>query len=69
MKRLNYCYCDVCEKETDTYEKEIEDIFQVKDEKIQAKIKIRICKTCGNEVYDEKLGFPATISCISWASI
>ncbi|MBO5412686.1 MAG: type II toxin-antitoxin system MqsA family antitoxin [Clostridia bacterium] len=55
MKRLNYCYCDVCEKETDTYEKEIEDIFQVKDEKIQAKIKIRICKTCGNEVYDEKL--------------
>ena len=55
MERLNYCYCDVCEKETDTYVKEVEETFQVKEEQIKAIIHVRICKTCGNEVLDEEL--------------
>lgn len=55
MERLNYCYCDICEKETDTYIKEVEDIFQVKEEQIKTVIHVRICKACGNEVFDEEL--------------
>ena len=55
MERLNYCYCDVCEKETDTYVKEVEETFQVKEEQIKAIIHVRICKTCGNEVLDEEI--------------
>ena len=55
MTTCNNYYCDTCEKEVETEVREITEEFEVKDEKITATIKIRICKICGEEVWDEEL--------------
>ena len=48
-------YCYNCEKESETITKKLDEVFDVKGEKIAATITIRVCAECGEEVWDEEL--------------
>lgn len=55
MTTHNNYYCDICEKEVVTEVREVTEDFEVRDEVIRATIKIRVCKECGEEVWDKEL--------------
>lgn len=46
-------YCEKCQKEMETRVQQVNQDFQVKDQKVNSTIRVRICEVCGEEVWDE----------------
>jgi putative zinc finger/helix-turn-helix YgiT family protein len=48
-------FCTTCGKEQSVKIDKITDVFQVKDEEIQATISVCVCSSCGEEIWNKEL--------------